>query len=400
LVEGDVDDSPARIVANSGVSFQGMIVLGMGFTFDGEAEAKGNATSLSEMRRLIARDPSNAERIISYLGGEEVNTSPTHAHHRWCIDFNDFPLRRERMVRSLGSHEIEVTWAAMDALHRAQCRTMGIVPADYPEPVAEDWPDLIEIVRRLVKPERDLQKRDALRNRWWQYADKRPGLRAASANLQRVIAINCGATPHMAFTFLETGTVWANSLALITIDETTTYGALQSRVHETWTRFFASSLKSDLRYGPSDCFETFPFPEVWRDEAALNTLTITYHEHRAALMVARNEGLTKVYNRFQDRAERSPDIIRMRDLHHELDRAVLHAYGWGDLKEAAAPEFLTDVSEADDRYQGRLFWPAAFREEVLARLLDLNRARAEEERHLGLSSRRTGADDDLDEAAE
>jgi hypothetical protein len=70
-----------------------------------------------------------------------------------------------------------------------------------------------------------------------------------------------------------------------------------------------------------------------------------------------------------------------------MDVAVLCAYGWDDLADRAAPEFLTEASESDHRYQGRLFWPAAFRDEVLARVLELNRARAEEERRLGLSPR-------------
>lgn len=102
-------------------------------------------------------------------------------------------------------------------------------------------------------------------------------------------------------------------------------------------------------------------------------------------MVARNEGLTKTYNRFHNPGDRAPDIVRLRDLHHALDLAVLRAYGWDDLAERAAPEFLTDETEPDHRYQGRLFWPAEFRDKVLARLLDLNRARAAEERALGLS---------------
>ena len=78
-----------------------------------------------------------------------------------------------------------------------------------------------------------------------------------------------------------------------------------------------------------------------------------------------------------------PDIQRLRELHHAMDVAVLRAYGWGDLADRGrAPEFLTEASKPDYRYQGRLFWPTAFRDEVLARLLDLNRARAEEERRL------------------
>jgi hypothetical protein len=387
LVEGDLDASPARLAANAGTSFQGMILLGMGFTFDDTAAAEGKASTIAEMQRLIARDPRNAERIFPYLGGEEVNTSPTHAHHRYCIDFNDFPLRREAMAKG---------WAEMHEAERAACRRTGIVPADYPAPVAADWPDLLEIVERLVKLERLAKKGTERHAPWWLFLRARGELRAAVAGLQRVIVINCGATPHMAFTFLPAPMVWANTLAVIASSEITLFGTLQSGVHETWTRFFSSSLKTDLRYGPSDCFETFPLPPF--DAPALAAAAEAYHNHRAALMVARNEGLTRTYNRFHHPSDRGPDIQRLRELHHALDLAVLHAYGWDDLAARAAPAFLTEETEADHRYQGRLFWPAPFRDEVLARLLELNRARAAEERRLGLSPAPAAAEDETEEA--
>ena len=46
------------------------------------------------MHRLIEKDPRNQEVIFPYIGGQEVNTSPTHAHHRYVINFGDVPLRR------------------------------------------------------------------------------------------------------------------------------------------------------------------------------------------------------------------------------------------------------------------------------------------------------------------
>jgi hypothetical protein len=101
-----------------------------------------------------------------------------------------------------------------------------------------------------------------------------------------------------------------------------------------------------------------------------------YYNHRAALMVARNEGMTKTYNRFHNRTETAEDIQRLRELHVEMDRAVLEAYGWQDLAERAEPIFLDDTNEDDHTYQGRLFWPSVFRDEVLARLLALNAERA------------------------
>ena len=87
-------DDPARLVANAGKSFVGSYVLGMGFTFD-DTDRKGVATPLAEMRRLIEENPRNREVIFPYIGGEEVNTSPTHAHHRDVINFRDWPSRRD-----------------------------------------------------------------------------------------------------------------------------------------------------------------------------------------------------------------------------------------------------------------------------------------------------------------
>ena len=89
---------PIRLTANAGKSFQGSIVLGMGFTFD-DTDKKGAASPLADMRRLIDSDPRNREVIFSYIGGEEVNTSPTHAHHRYVIEFGD--RRREGVPPTL-----------------------------------------------------------------------------------------------------------------------------------------------------------------------------------------------------------------------------------------------------------------------------------------------------------
>ena len=84
-------------------------------------------------------------------------------------------------------------------------------------------------------------------------------------------------------------------------------------------------------YTPSDCFETFPFPVHWETRPVLKAAGKAYYEFRAALMVRNNEGLTKTYNRFHDPDERDPDILKLRDLHAAMDRAVLDAYGWSDI---------------------------------------------------------------------
>jgi hypothetical protein len=164
---------------------------------------------------------------------------------------------------------------------------------------------------------------------------------------------------------------------------------LQSRIHEVWYRFLGSSIKDDPRYTPSDCFETFPFPKSWDEAPALEAAGRAYEEFRAALMSRYDEGLTDIYNRFHDRDERDPDLLRLRQLHTSLDRAVLDAYEWTDIPtdcdffpefDVASEENADSPSESRNRYH----WPDEVREEVLARLLELNRQRAEDQRLLAL----------------
>ena len=73
-------------------------------------------------------------------------------------------------------------------------------------------------------------------------------------------------------------------------------------------------MKDDLRYTPSDCFETFPFPNDWRTQPTLEAPGKAYYEFRAAVMLRSGEGLTKTYNRFHDPDEREPEILKLREL--------------------------------------------------------------------------------------
>jgi hypothetical protein len=391
LVEGDLDTSPAQLAANSGKAFQGSIVLGMGFTFDDVAAAKGEAESLETMRALIAEDPRNAERIFPYIGGEEINNSPIHAHHRYVIDFADFPLRRVAASKM---------WKAMSAREQEAVLRERIVPFDYPDPVAADWPALLEIVERRVKPER-LSKKGGERNApWWLYLRARPALNNAIETLDRVLATNAQAAPHSTFGLLAKSGVFANSLNIFALASFSALAVLQSTIHESWARFFSSSMKDDLRYNPSDCFRTFPFPENFETGTTLEQAGKAYHAFRAQLMIARNEGLTKTYNRFHARGENGTDIFRLRELHADMDRAVLRAYDWGDLADRAVPEFIEQDVDEGKKPKTRLDWPAEFKDEVLARLLALNAERAAIERALGLVTLPDEADEQIDEEVE
>ena len=369
--EGGHDD-PVRLKANEHKSFVGSYVLGMGFTFD-DTDGKGVATPLAEIERLIALDPRNQEVIFPYIGGEEVNTSPTHAHHRYVIDFRDWPLRRA----NLGA-----TWRDADVEQRRDWRRDGIVPLDYPDPVAADRPELLAIVEERVKPARAHLTTNAIGRKrakfFWQYGSPATELYAAIASLDRVLVIS-RVGQQAAYAFLPRDVVYAESIIVFPFETLSAFCALQSRPHETWARFFGSSLEDRLRYTPSDCFETFPFPEDWEMHPALETAGEAYYEFRAMMMVENAEGLTKIYNRFHDPAERDPRIAELRALHAAMDRAVLDAYGWRDVPTDC--EFLLDY-DIDEESWGRkkkpwrYRWPDDVRDDVLARLLALNAERA------------------------
>ncbi len=339
-------DDPAPLPTNKGKSFQGSIVLGMGFTFD-DTDKDGVANPISLMHELIAKDPRNAERIFPYIGGEEVNDSPTHAHHRYVINFGEMT-------------EVE----------------------------ARRWPDLMRIAEEKVRPERRKLDRSNSTNRkrsdyWWQYGAPAKELARSLKGAEEIIGVS-RVGQAAAFTLLPAALVTADTVISFLGPVQHLLAVLQSRIHEVWARFFGSSMKDDLRYTPSDCFETFPFPDGFESHPELEAVGREYYEFRAALMVRHNEGLTKTYNRFHDPNETNADILRLRELHAAMDGAVLSAYG-GPLAALTIPpcEFLLDYEDEDAeptkrqrKKPWRYRWPDAFRDEVLALLLDLNKQRA------------------------
>ena len=348
----------------------------MGFTFD-DTDKKGVATSLSEMHRLIGDNPRCREVIFPYIGGREVNNSPTHTHHRYVINFREYPLRRE---------DVGANWNDADEERRTVWLRDGVTPPDYPDPVAADWPDLLSIVEARVKPARAHLTKNAIGRKrakfWWQYGSLAKELYRAIDKLDRVLfhGFTC---QHLQFAFLLRDMVYAGPHCVFALDTVAAFCALQSRPHEIWARFFGSSMKDDLRYTISDVFETFPFPRNWTTDPTFEAVGQAYYDFRADLMVMNNEGLTKTYNRFHDPDERNPDIAELRTLHAAMDRAVLDAYGWTDIPTDC--EFLPEHEDDDEsssrrkkRYRYR--WPNPVHEEVLGRLMKLNAERAEEER--------------------
>ena len=406
-------EDPKPLKANAGKSFQGSIVLGMGFTFDDSGEADddtpGIPSPIATMERLITENPRNAEVIFPYIGGKEVNDSPTHAHHRYVINFGD---RSEEECRS-------------------------------------GWPGLMAIVERKVKPGRMAQNREIRSRYWWRHGEICPALYSAVAADESALAV-AQTSKYKAFTFLGKDFVYDQKLIVFPGGICSSFAVMQSTPHLEWAEFQGSSMKDDPVYTPSLCFDPYSFPTAFLDpettnptqESALQSLEDIgkhYHEFRAELMVSNNEGLTSTYNRFHDPAETSDGILELRRLHDEMDQAVLAAYGWSDIlplgsdttpsastspcgfgldyidledgallpsdlqeRIASGDLFFPTASEACNfqaqlrRYGAvkpskklpwRHRWPDSVRDDVLARLLALNAERYAEEQAMGAHSK-------------
>jgi hypothetical protein len=351
--------------------------LGLGFTFD-DSDKKRIASPISEMHRLIELNPANVSRVFPYIGGEELNSSPVYLPSRFVISFEDFPLAR----KASGHSWFQLT----EEDQRKQLRD-GIVAHDYPRPVAEDWPDLLSVLEARVKPERLKQNDEGGRIYWWRFLRPRPELNQAMSGLNRAL-VTGQTSKHRTFCFMPCNLIFDQKIIVFPEDSWSFFAVMSSRLHENWATFMGSTMKDDPVYTPSDCFENFPFPEGYRSSTRLEAIGEAYAKFRSALMIQNDEGLTKTYNRFHDPNGDSADIQRLRELHAAMDRAVLDAYDWQDIQPICKffPEF-DDEEEEDEggrpkKKKYRYRWPEDTHDEVLARLLDLNRQRALEEGQL------------------
>ena len=316
-----VTGNPHRLKVNEGKSFQGSIVLGMGFVLTPE-----------DAQALIAKDPRNKDVLFPYLNGEDLNSRPDQSPSRWVINFFDWPIEK-----------------------------------------AMEYPDCFRIVEEKVKPERSLNKYSrSAKEKWWLYERLRAELYRIVGSNQRAL-VTAEVSKHICFAFRAIGDVYPHMLIVFPIADYAGFGVVQSTLHEVWCRNHGSTLESRFRYTPTDCFETFPFPPSLD---GLDNIGERYNIRRQQVMLAFTEGLTKTYNRFHGPEEASTDIQKLRELHVEMDKAVAAAYGWSDLN--------LDHGFHETKQGIRYTISEDARREVLARLLRLNHERYADEVKRGL----------------
>ena len=331
-----------RLAKHANLSFKGSDPLGAGFIIEDE-----------EARGLIEENPKNSLVVLPFLNGEDLNSRPDQSASRWAICFYSWPLDK---------------------------RT---APEGYSGPVAVDYPKCLAIIDERVRPGRQRLRADGkyvlshpLPEKWWLYNRARLELYQTIADMQRVLVRPEVSSMH-AFVFATPGVLFSNLLCVFPLDDWLNFAVLQSSVHEVWSRKHGSTLETRMRYTPSDCFETFPFPPESHEVAICGEL---YYKERSQTMLIRQEWLTKTYNRFHDPDETSADIQKLRELHVEMDAAVAAAYGWSDLN------LDHGFHETKQGIRYTISEPA--RCEALARLLKLNHERYAEEVKQGLHEKK------------
>jgi hypothetical protein len=326
---GRVTGNPYRLAAAAGQSFQGSIIGGQGFSM-----------SHDEALALIDQDPRSADVLFPYLNGEDVNSSPTQAASRWVINFFDWPEDRARRY--------------------AACYSRALGVREF---------------RHRKKPDGSWAVRQPRRSRWWQYAERAPALYTAIKGLDRVLVI-AQVSRTIQPARVQANQVLAMMLVVFPYSDAAHLALLSSSLHSCWVLRYGSTMRTDLRYTPSDVFETFAQPPLGPD---LDALGDELEAARKAIMLPRQIGLTKTYNLVHDPRVSEAEVEALRDVHRRIDVAVRDAYGWSDL------ELGHGFHETSQGVRWTIS-PAA-QVEVLDRLLELNHQRYAEEVGQGLHAK-------------
>ena len=167
-------------------------------------------------------------------------------------------------------------------------------------------------------------------------------------------------------------------------------GVLSSVSHGVWARAAGGTLEDRPRYNKTRCFETFPFPAATEaQQARIRNLAEQLDAHRKRQQAAHADlTLTGMYNVLEklrsgetltakERSIHEHGLVSvLRQLHDDLDAAVLDAYGWSDLLPLLRVAHGNDAPAAGrSREDAR----REFDEAILERLVELNAERAAEE---------------------
>lgn len=312
---GRVSGDPACLAENTGIAFKGSEVTGLGFVLEPE-----------EAAMWIATDSRNESVLFPYLNGEDLNTRSDGSPSRWVIDFSG-----------------------------------------KSEEGAKEYPLPYHRVLERVKPERQCNNNPKLRENWWRFKRSAPAMREAIADLDEVLTLSLVSKTLMPLR-ATADQVFSHKLAVFATSSFANQAVISSSPHQMWATKYGSTMRADVNYSPSDVFVTFPRPILTKELVEVGRCLDV---ERREIMLRRDFGLTKLYNKVNDPGitdSAESDVARLREIHVDLDQAVMAAYGWDDVP----------LDHGFHTYRQMQRWTVgtAARVEILDRLLEENHRRA------------------------
>ena len=254
--------------------------------------------------------------------------------------------------------------------------------------IQEELPEIYQWVYTRIREKRLTNKRKTRRDNWWLFNESVPKLRRMLQGLPRFIATT--ETPkHRFFSFIDGEILPDHMVISFASQDAFHLGVLSSVAHVRWCLANGGSLGSyigNIRYNKTRCFETFPFPALEEGELKqrIRDLGERLDAHRKRQQAQHPDlTLTGIYNVLEklragealnakDRETHDKGLISvLKQIHDDLDAAVLEAYGWTDIALATAPADLLAHGGQDAE---------ALEQVILTRLVALNHERAAEEK--------------------
>ncbi|MGA0546715.1 class I SAM-dependent DNA methyltransferase [Brevundimonas sp. VNH65] len=214
------------------------------------------------------------------------------------------------------------------------------------EDVRRSYPEVYQHLLATVKPERDRNNRASYRDAWWIFGEPRRDLRPALVGADRIIA-TVDTARHRLFQFVPSGFVLDDKSVVIADTDAGVLSLLSSKIHVTWAIRSGGWLGqgNDSVYTKSRTFDPFPFPDPSDAlRARLRDLGEELDATRKTVQAEHSDlTLTGLYNVLEKVRSQTPldakdedvkdrgRVLILKDLHDQIDRATMQAYGWDDL---------------------------------------------------------------------
>jgi SAM-dependent methyltransferase len=164
---------------------------------------------------------------------------------------------------------------------------------------------------------------------WWKLWRRREEMLENINNISRYIAC-ARVTQRPIFDFFCPDIHPNDKVIVFAFEDNYSYGIIQSKLHWNWITSKATTLGTGFNYNVASIWDTFPWPQnpTEKQIVKIAKLSKTLSDERNAIMEKNKSTLRDVY-----RVLEKPGKNKLKDLHTELNNAVMEAYGFDTKKD-------------------------------------------------------------------